>query len=82
MRLEELLIYIPKFCFDKVPDGIGFLLVEGCLCSLSRQLVYGCKGFCIAEHIAVDGRTRILLFASAADTLLHSVLHIALPVEA
>ena len=35
----------------------------------------------VAVHVAVDGRTGILLLAAAADALLHAVLPVALPVE-
>ena len=40
-----------------------------------------CKGFCIAEHIAVDGRSCILFLPAAADALFHTVSHVLLPVE-
>ena len=82
MGLKELLAVVPEYRLDEMSEGVGFLLIEGRFCRFSSHLAHRSQSFRIAEHIAVDSGTRILLLASAADTLLHSVLHIALPVEA
>ena len=78
---KELLILVPKPVLNEVSQGVGLLLIVCCLLRYTCHPAHGSQGLGIAEHIAVDSGTCILFLSPSADALLHTVLHITLPVE-
>ena len=81
MGLEELMLLIPQ-------PGMHLLAKVGGLVEIGLGLAFiTCQPGCVADslgiaiHIAVDTGAQILLLATAADGLLHGVLHVGLPVE-
>ena len=79
--LEEGTPVVPEFSEDELLNLFGFLLVGGCILLLAHQTGHPGQCLGIAIHVAVDGRTGKLLLAAATDRLLHTILHIALPIE-